>query len=152
MIASKLNSPLVEDYKNIHPRLKLALTSLQELVASNPADGRYEFDGNNVFANVTSSQTKSWADSSFEMHKEYLDIQFVLEGAEIIGMETEDKLEATTEYQPDYQLFKLNKEYDPMMVTAGEMLIIFPNEPHAPFMAVDDKPAPIRKIIVKVRY
>ncbi len=152
MIACSLNSPLLEGYKNVHPRLKVALDALAELVASKPADGRYVIDGDAIFANVTSSKTKTVADSKFEMHKQYIDIQFVLEGAEIIGMETPDKLEATTEYQPDFQLFKLNGEYDPIMVTEGEMLIIFPDEPHAPFMAVNDSPAPIRKIIVKVLY
>ena len=150
MIACSLNAPMLDSYKKVHPRLDAALEALKKLAASNPADGRHDIDGDNIYANVSTGETRLAANAQFEMHKQYIDIQYILSGKEIIGNETIDKLTATTEYQPDYQLFAMNDEYDPMVVNAGELLIIFPDEPHAPSIAVNDTPDTVRKIIVKV--
>ncbi len=152
MIACRLTDAMVEGYKNVHPRMKAALEALQKLAASNPADGRYEIDGDNIYANVGTGTTRLAKDAKFEMHKKYIDIQCVIEGQEIIGNETTDKLVPVNEYQADgdYQLFEMNNEYDPMIVSAGELMIIFADEPHCPSLAVNDTPAKVKKIIVKV--
>lgn len=152
MIACRLTDAMIEGYKNVHPRMKVALEALQKLVASNPENGHYEIDGNNIYANVGTDTTCLAKDAKFEIHKQYIDIQCVIEGQEIIGNETMDKLTPINEYQADgdYQLFDLNNEYDPMIVSAGELMIIFPDEPHAPGLAVNDTPAKVKKIIVKV--
>lgn len=150
MIACRLTDAMMEGYKKVHPRMEMALEALQKLAASNPADGRYEIDGDNIYANVSTGKTRLAKDAKFEMHKQYIDIQCVIEGQEIIGNETVDKLVPVTEYQPDYQLFEMNDEYDPMIVSAGELMIIFADEPHAPSLAVNDTPATVKKIIVKV--
>ena len=151
MIVCKLTDAMIEGYKKVHPRMAVALEALQKLAASNPDSGKYEIDGNDIYANVSTGMTRLAKDAKFEMHKEYIDIQCVIEGQEIIGNETVDKLVPTTEYEPDYQLFEMNDEYDPMLVSAGELMIIFANEPHAPSLAVNDTPAMVKKIIVKVR-
>lgn len=152
MIACRLNDAMIEDYKKVHPRMAQALEALQKLAASNPADGRHEIDGDNIYANVGTGMTHLAKDAKFEMHKKYIDIQCVIEGQEIIGNETVDKLTAINEYQADgdYQLFEMNNEYDSMIVSAGELMIIFADEPHSPGLAVNDTPSKVKKIIVKV--
>lgn len=148
MIVTQLNQ--IKQYENAHPRFKKAFEALCELAEKNVADGKYEIDGKNIFAIVSTLTTKPTNESKFEMHKDYIDIQFILEGSEIMGHETTDKLVAIGEYTPDAQLFKINKEFDKIKLSSGELAIFFAEEAHAPSIAVNELEATVKKIIVKV--
>ena len=151
MIVSALNDKMIENYKKVHPRFDMAFEALREYAAKEDlADGKYEIDGKNIFIAVMSGPTKPEADKSFEVHRDYIDIQYIVSGSEIMGNESLDKLTPITEYKPDVQKLALNDEYDKVKLSAGEFAIFFPYEPHAPGIAVNDVPCEVKKIVVKV--
>ena len=150
MIVSNLNDKLINDYAKVHPRFDVAFEALKKYAADCPADGKYEIDGKNVFIAVMTGPTKPRAEKKFEVHRDYIDIQYIVSGEEIMGNETLDKLTPADEYKPDVQKLHLNDEFDQIKLTAGEFAIFFPNEPHAPGIAVDDTPVEVKKIVVKV--
>ena len=150
MIAANLNDKMIESYKNVHPRFEVAFEALKKFAASCPEDGKYEIDGKNVFISVMTGPTKPKADKFFEIHRDYIDIQYIVSGEEIMGNESLDKLTPATEYKPDVQKLNLNDEYDQIKLEAGEFAIFFPYEPHAPGIAVNDVPVEVKKIVVKV--
>jgi YhcH/YjgK/YiaL family protein len=45
-------------------------------------DGRYEIDGDNIFAMVQSATTVEAKSKNFEAHQQYVDVQMVLQGCE----------------------------------------------------------------------
>ena len=151
MILANLNDKMIENYKKVHPRFDVAFEALKKLVNENAEAGKYEVDGTDVYAIVQEYETKTIDKKSFEIHKEYIDIQYIVSGREIMGNESLDKLEATTEYKPDAQLFAMNDDFDKIILNAGEFAVFFPMEPHAPGVAYDNVPSAVKKVIIKVR-
>ena len=150
MIVTNLRDKMINDYKKVNPRFDVAFEALFDLAAKNPEDGKYEIDGTNVYALVMTGPTKPVAEKKFEVHRDYIDIQYIVSGSEIMGYETMDKLTPAGEYKPDVQKLHMNEEYDKIIVSAGEFAVFFPDEPHAPGIAVNDVPSEVKKIVVKV--
>lgn len=150
MIVANIKDVWVENYKALHPRFEAAFCALKKLIADNAEVGKYEIDGQNIYAMVQEYETKPVAEKKFEIHKDYIDIQYIISGKEVMGNESLDKLTPMGEYKPDAQLFYMNDGYDKIFLSDGEFAIFFPEEPHAPGGAVDDKPSAVKKIVVKV--
>ena len=150
MIVANINDTWVENYKAAHPRFKTAFNALKKFISENAEVGKYEIDGENVFAMVQEYETKTLDNGKFEMHKKYIDIQYIVSGKELMGNESQDKLTPISDYKPDIQLFSMNDSYDKISLSDGEFAIFFPEEPHAPGLAVDGKPSAVKKIVVKV--
>ena len=153
MIVSNINSPELEKYLLTNERFAVAFDFVKKIFADGVEDGRHVIDGDALYVNVMTYESKEAERSCFEAHKNYIDIQVIIEGEEIIGFESNDKLTVTKEYddEGDYMLYSLNDKYDSIRVGSGEFAIIFPEEPHAPGIAADGKPARVRKAVVKVR-
>ena len=151
MIITSLNNPLNEVYKKTHPRFEKAFAALKELAAQNLEDSRFEIDGRDIHVIVTSYDSQPAKERNFEIHHEYIDIQYIVKGKELIGYESIDKLENLNTPGNEIEFFGLNEDFDTIRLEAGECVIIFPEEPHAPNIAVDDIPESVQKIVVKVR-
>ena len=151
MIVTNINSKDLECYASLHPQFAKAFSEMKRILAEGAEDGRITLDGDSLFINVQSYTSKPESDCGFEAHKRYIDIQLILEGEEIIGYESADKLTVTKEYDgsADYMLYALNGEYDKIKLTRGDFVILFTEEPHAPAIAADT-PTPVRKAVVKV--
>ena len=152
MIVTNLNSPELDKYALTHPSFARAFDEVKKIFAGGIEDGKYVIDGDKLYINVMTYDSKEEEKSCFESHKKYIDIQVILEGEEIIGFESTEKLSITKEYDEggDYMLYALNDKYDRIRVESGEFVVIFPEEPHAPSMAVDNIPTRVRKAVVKV--
>ena len=151
MIVANINSKDLERYASLHPQFARAFDEMKRILAEGAEDGKIVLDGDKLFINVQSYTSKPESDCGFEAHKRYIDIQLILEGEEIIGYESADKLTLTKEYDEsaDYMLYALNGEYDKVRLTRGDFVILFAEEPHAPAIAADT-PTPVRKAVVKV--
>ena len=152
MIAANIENSNLEIYKILNKYFGHAFDEIKKLLNGDVADGSYKFDGDAFYVNVFTYQSKKEADCCFEKHKKYIDIQVVLEGEEIIGFESEDKLTMTAEEleSKDYMLFSLNEGYDRLRVGRGDFVIFFPHEPHAPAIAVNDEISTVRKAVFKI--
>ena len=151
MIAANINDSMIESYKNVHPRFPEAFEALKKFASDEFEVGKYEVDGKNIYVMVQEYETQLMADKKFEIHRDYIDIQYIVSGEEIMGNESLDKLTPADEYKPDVQKLHLNAEYDKIKLSAGEFAIFFPYEPHAPGAAVKGVPSKVKKIVVKIR-
>lgn len=61
-------------------------------------DGRYDIDGDMIYAMAAAYDTKTAEEIKFEAHKKYIDIQLLLEGAEFLDVSTHKKCELDTPY------------------------------------------------------
>ena len=78
-------------YYGISARLQKALDFLVNSDFSTIPDGRYEIDGNDVFANISHGMTVQNTPNA-EAHNTYLDIQYLIEGHELIGVAQRETL------------------------------------------------------------
>lgn len=139
----------------ITPRIQKALEFLRQPQNVSLPDGRYEIDGAEIFAIVQSYDTKSEKeDPTFEAHRKHIDLQYVLSGKECFGWAPLDKLAVTIPYQPEKDiLYGAVGTEDAGFVTlsAGEMILVYPWDAHAPGLAVEAS-APVRKMVIKILY
>ncbi len=135
------------------PLMKKALEFLKKCQAEELEPGRVEIDGKNVYALVQAYETLPVTpEVKFEAHRQYIDIQFIQSGEEVMGWTALDRLKLLTAYDPEKDVCygKLPAdEFTPLRVSAGQAAIFYPEDAHAPKLALSI-PAPVKKIVVKV--
>jgi YhcH/YjgK/YiaL family protein len=139
-------------YINLSPRFAAAFEFLAKLPASQP-DGRCDIDGGNCFALVQSYTTKPLAQAKFEAHRQYTDIQFILAGRETLLWSPLAALTQVTEpyaAERDIAFFANPAQWTPINLSAGQFAIFFPEDGHAPGIAVAGSET-VRKVVIKVR-
>ncbi len=150
---------IVADLENLFqqtsptPNLEKAFHFLRQPgLASMPA-GRVTIDGDKVFAIVSAYTTRNLGETpELEGHKKYIDIQFMLEGQEIIGW-------ASAKTVPIMRLYDDSKDVwtgefpasrlTLLRLSTGQAAILYPSDAHIPQIA-DGEPTPVKKIVVKV--
>lgn len=137
-------------YKGINIRIAKALTYIQSTNFSNLTPGKYEIEGDDIFAIIYEYATKDEKSELLEAHCKYIDIQYMAEGFENIGVTT------LTDYQPvklydeknDYMLFKEN--YTLTLLKQGMFAIFFPDDLHLPGIMATNI-TNVKKIVIKVK-
>lgn len=152
MVATSIFSKDLESFKSIHPHFSDAFEFLKKAVKEDYKDGNYEIDGKNIYAFISSYETKTESEVQFEAHNKYIDIQCVVSGTEVIGFESEKEVSLTQDYKDgnDICFYALNENYDKIALKKGEFVIIMTDELHAPCLSVENKPENVRKIVVKI--
>ncbi len=136
-------------YKGTGARIQVALEYLAKTDFATMAPGRYDIDGNNVYALVQHYQTKPREKGLWEAHRRYLDVQYVAAGIESMGYAQIGSLTVTQPYSPekDCELFAGTGDF--VTARAGTFVIFFPEDGHMPCIA-SAEPAAVRKVVVKV--
>ena len=147
MIFDSLNH--IEAYKGIHPGVYKGLCLLRDTDFSKLEDQRYEVDGDDLFFFVQSYESNPSNDTP-EAHRKYIDIQCVLSGGEIMGVAPLEEMTEEVEARPDNDIWFYHGATDTVTLLPGRFAVLFPGDAHAPGVAVD-APAPVRKVVVKVK-
>lgn len=136
-------------YKSISPRLAKGLAFLQETDLEALEVGRIELDGSALYVLIQEYETRTPEKGKWEAHRRYIDIQYVISGEECIGYRPLEEME-TVEYNETKDQAVLRGEGAMVLAKAGSFGIYFPQDGHQPCMAVDGKPAKVKKAVVKV--
>ena len=149
MIYDRLSN--AEQYYVLGEKFKKAFDFLKNTDLKNIKDGSYEIDGKNIYANVQSLKTKPIEEKKWEVHRRYIDIQYVIKGEEKMGYGIlEDFKTVTSSYDSEKDIEFLNGEkFNFVNVEAGDFVIFFNNDVHAPMLAKNE-PLEIKKVIVKI--
>ncbi len=139
----------VDNYKGLG-RVYTALKFLSETDFSKTELGKYELDGDNIFYMVQSYDTDPTKTVS-EAHKKYIDIQFMVEGEEIIGVADISSEKELTEAKEENDVWFYNCKTEPLTLSAGKYMVLYPNDLHCPGVATNGKALTCRKVVVKVK-
>lgn len=132
-------------------RLAKACEFVRSFDLSQP-DGRYEIDGENMYATVASYQTKPAEQLKFEAHKKYIDVQALISGCERIDVFLfPERLVVDTPYNEarDITFYKPANGFVPLIMNEGIFAVLYPHDAHRPSCNFDSQ-ANVRKIVVKV--
>lgn len=115
-------------------------------------DGRYEVQGDRLYYNVQHYKTRAIEESKFEAHEKYIDVQFVVEGKELIGVARKDKLKISQAYDSDKDVafYKVPAEFSSVIMKAGMFCVLFPHDAHMPCVQAGE-PADVHKVVVKIK-
>ncbi len=130
-------------------KLARALEYLAKTDFSKVEPGRYELDGTKLFALVQQVETKPREEKQFEAHRKYIDVQFIVSGAEQMGYAHLATLKTAQPYDADKDAEMLRGAGDFITATPGTFLVFFPEDAHMPCVAVG-RPAAVKKVVVKV--
>jgi len=138
-------------YRELGPRLARGLVWLASFSPALP-DGRHDIDGDNVYALVQTYDTVPPTEKRFESHEEYIDIQYVHEGHEVIFHAPIGELTAETTYDRirDFTLYADPAASTALALAPGRFAVFYPHDGHKPGCS-NGQPAHIRKVVVKVR-
>lgn len=140
----------LESYRGVHPGVMKGLELLRDTDFSHMEDGRYEVDGDGLFFMLQSYDTKAVNDTP-EAHRKYIDIQFLISGAELMGVAPLEEMDREVEARPEGDIWFYNGPLDQLLLTGDRFAALWPGDAHAPGVAPDGKPAPCRKCVVKVK-
>ena len=135
-------------YYALHPRIRHAFDYIHQVDISNIGIGRYEIDGENLYAMVQEYNTKPKEAGVWEAHRRYIDLQYVAQGEEKMGYANLRRL-TQGEYDANRDFLPLHGEGEFLTLKNGEFVILMPEDAHMPGMAVST-PSPVKKIVIKI--
>ena len=136
-------------YSGLAPRLAVALAYLRDTDFSCVEPGRYDIDGDEIYALVQAYTTKDVSKGLWEAHRRYIDVQYVAGGNERMGYANLGDLTVSREYEDKDDFLLLQGEGDFLTMPAGTFIILGPQDAHMPQIAVG-KPCEVTKVVVKV--
>jgi len=151
MITSTLSQ--LHWYKVISPYFTKAINYALATDFARMEPGKYEIDGDNVFAIVNEFTTKPPSECDPECHQVYADIQIVISGTEKFGYAPLIEEEPSTPYNPenDVSFYSLpEEEINYLTLTSGQFIIFFPSDIHQPETFVH-QPELVKKVVMKVK-
>lgn len=119
----------------------------------NPGDKKtVEIDSKNVYAIFQVYKTKLHENAKLEGHRNYADVQYIYDGAEIIGYADIKDIDAEPEYNAEKDIFfcHATKQLSHVILKAGEAAILEPADLHAPCMMIGEQKV-AKKIVFKVK-
>lgn len=135
-------------------RIGAALAFLRDSDFENMEVGKYEILGEDVYAKVDEYKTEAVTVKKVEAHKQFIDVQFIAKGRELIGvapLTEEDTIEENLSeldmcFYNNPQLKETN-----IVLEKSDFVIIFPWELHRPGCNAGEKSIKVKKVIIKVR-
>ncbi|MEI6519573.1 MAG: YhcH/YjgK/YiaL family protein [bacterium] len=149
MIIDKLDNAAV--YMAISPGISKALKLLQSGELDHKEIGKYELEGTEFYMIIQEYKTKSWTNGKLEVHRKYIDVQYVVSGEEKMGYAPMSSLTDFEPYNEEKDIAFHAGIGDLTTVSAGMIAIFFPHDAHAPALGIseiggDDS----RKIVLKI--
>ena len=128
-----------------------AFAYLREWLKNPQPVGRYEIDGDRVYALVQEYDSAAPADKKWEAHRNYLDVQFVAQGQETMYYAPIGTLTQKGDYIPEKDIVY----YEEGAGTALRCLpqtfaVFFPEDLHKPGCQLDGS-VKVKKVVVKVK-
>ena len=146
MILSPLSQ--ADRYAGLHPRFPAAIAFLRQEGLADLAPGRYEIDGDKLFALITDGPGRSRDEGKLESHRAYIDIQYVAGGTDEMGWKpTADCTQPQSAFDVDKDLIFYDDTPDAYIATGtGSFAIFFPEDAHTPLLSDGN----LHKVVVKI--
>ena len=116
-------------------------------------DGKIELDGKRLFVSVQSGVSKLVSDGyRFEAHRKYMDIQYIVEGCEVMGWASTDNLNINVRYDESRDVLFGDVPLESttyLNMQAGQLVLFYPGDAHAPNLCLKN-PEMVKKLVFKV--
>lgn len=139
-----------ERYENISINFKKAFEFLRREDLKDLPAGRYEIDSDNIFALVQTYETMYLESKEYEVHKKYIDVQYMVNGEENMGFSQIHSLNVKNSYNDESDAMIMEGDKVLYKLREGEFFIFFPEEPHMPGVTKDEK-REVKKVVIKIK-
>ena len=126
------------------------LLFLKTFDSSDYSIGRHDID-ENLFFFLNRYETKDEKDCTWEAHRAYLDIHYILEGQENIAIDHIKRQKVIEEYDTDKDaVFLEGKVQTLVTMSPGDVMICFPEDSHKVGIISKERQT-VKKIVLKVK-
>ena len=125
-----------------------AFAFLEDYIANPKAPGRYDIDGDNIYASISAYDTK--AEGMMEAHDKYIDIQFLDGECEKIEYVYREGLTVKVPYVDDIVFFEDCDCHSSLILRNHSFVVLYPQDAHKPGLAAG-KSVPVKKIVIKIK-
>lgn len=144
MIVDRIEA--MDKYCATIPHLAEALSIIRE----NPyiGEGKRYFDGGYMF--FQAADTRPAEDGTFEAHRDYLDLQILLDGMEYILWNHIANMEVVIPYNAEKDREDLSGEGTTLLMKPGMCCLLFPQDAHKACRHIE-QPGRYEKLVVKLK-
>ena len=134
-------------YAPIIPGLEEAVKAIAKLTDLTPRTVPLS-GGNKIL--IQEYTTKDGNAQQVEAHREFLDLQYIIEGEELVGWAPLDTLTPADEFNTakDKGMYA-GKNY-PMEIAEGYCYVVYPEDAHAPGVYLDES-GEVTKLVIKLK-
>lgn len=145
----KDNLKNAKTYYGISENIKTGFEWIKNNDLKSMNDGRYEIN-DKIYANLQSYMTKD--EAPYEAHRDYIDIQYMVDGEEMSGVTDYLNCVTTEKYnkEKDIEFLKNMSDEQFYKIKEGEFFVFFPTDAHKPAIKIGANKK-VKKVIVKVR-
>lgn len=135
-------------YLPLHPAFAPAFHFLRRPDLAELAPGRHAIDGERLFAIVARAPARAREEGQLEVHRRYIDIQYVIAGTDHMGWRAlADCTRPSADYDGDKDIRFFTDPPRSWAVTApGCFCIFFPQDAHLPLVGEGT----VHKVVIKV--
>jgi len=148
MIIDKIENAHI--YKIIGERIRKSFEYIKSTDLKTLPTGKYEIDGDNIFALVSEYKTKPESEGKLEAHRKYIDVQYVISGEELMGFAPFGKQQILEPYKEENDIVFFTGDKSFTKVSEGMFAIFFPEDVHMPGISTG-KISDVKKLVIKVR-
>jgi YhcH/YjgK/YiaL family protein len=111
---------------------------------------KIKIQGDDIYVVIADVEGKEQQECRLEAHRDYIDIQLVINGTEQLGWSaTEDCKDVIKEYNEQHDVEVYADQPDTLLtLTEGKFVIFFPEDAHMPSIAPGQR---YRKVVAKVK-
>ena len=135
--------------------IQKAIRILRETDTTNMHHGKYPLDGDRLILQINEVTTGPKETKRPEVHRDYIDVQYMVHGHEYIGFYPDQKTSPVLEDLLDTQdvlYYQENSQVNDIMLpmTDGCYAVFFPEDVHRPCCQMG-APEEVKKIVLKIR-
>ena len=147
MVLDKLAN--AQRYYTLHPLFEKAFAYLRDTDLATEPTGVHEIEGKKLFAIVSEGAGVSEQEYKLEVHRKYIDIQYVISGTDRMGWKDLAQCDEPNDpYNEDRDAaFFPDKTNSWFYVPAGSFTIFYPDDAHAAMVTGEDV---VRKVVLKI--
>ena len=134
-------------YEAVIPGLAEAMKAVEALESMEPAT--YPLSGSNKIL-VQKVTTKEWETSKLEAHREFLDIQYIVSGKEMVGWAPLDTLTPADEFNTQKDKGMYTGPNTPIAIAEGYCYVVYPEDAHAPSVHIGEG-GEVSKLVIKLK-
>ncbi|MEG2087207.1 MAG: YhcH/YjgK/YiaL family protein [Angelakisella sp.] len=139
----------IAQYKGISPLLDQAIDAAQQMTADAPAGVTELVADRQLFYTVSENATLLPEAGQFEVHRRYLDLQYILKGEEQLEIANTPDCTETVAYDPQRDIGFVQGRSNSITLGAGEFYIVFPQDAHKP--CCNTKSQMVKKAVFKIK-
>ena len=139
---------------NISPIMARAFELLKDKTILTKPEGQYEIGDEDLYYIIVKSITQPIIERELESHRNYIDLQFVIDGQESIPCENilgpDMKIIKPYKTENDIAIYSLPQHFTSIHLYKGMFALFFPEDAHLPGRILS-KPSTIHKVVVKIK-